>query len=412
MPTILEKLKTAVADQTSLNLRIGKQTLGVYCGVKRSRPYWTLTWYEGATRRRKSTTDAEEVITLASSLADSLAAGVVANAAVISQPEDVAKIPINDLLEFYKKHHPNFKEIHNSPRVREVADEFIASCKTAGRSDRHTQTVKHHLKKFCDFYSDRIAKVSVNDIGSYLHTLSSLKTRLNHRITLAAFFHFAQRRGFLPEGESTAVDRSERPSVKPVEPEILSSEDYNKLLKVCKNPKIKAFLVLGGLCGLRSAEIMRLRWENVREDHIVLNASITKTARRRIAEIPGNAGVWLEDIRKETGFVSYQSQAALYEELHSVCNAADVTWKPNALRHSFASYHLEFHRDPPRTSKTAGHSLRMLETVYAKLVSREDASAWFSIFPPPDNRKRDHNEQQPTPREMHTDLSHRFSHAG
>lgn len=397
MPTILEKLKTAVEDQTSLNLRIGKQTLGVYCGVKRDRPYWTLTWYEGATRRRKSTTDSDEVITLASSLADSLSAGVVVSPTLLSQPEDVARIPINELLEFYKKHHPNFKEIYNSPQVSAVAGDFVASCKTAGRSDRHTQTVRHHLKKFCDFYSDRIAKVSVSDINSYLHTLPSLKTRLNHRITLAAFFHFAQRRGFLPEGVSTAVDRSERPSVKPVEPEILSSQDYNKLLVACTNPKIKVFLVLGGLCGLRSAEILRLRWENVREDHIILNASITKTARRRIAEIPENARAWLEDIRKESGFVSYQSQAALYNELHIVCNEAGVIWKSNALRHSFASYHLEFHRDPPRTSKTAGHSLRMLETVYAKLVSREDASAWFSILPPPENRKRDENEQQQTP---------------
>jgi integrase len=379
--TILEKITQAVNARESITLRVGRQKIGLYCAERSGNPYWTLSWYEGAQRCRKTATEPAKAIRMTEAVAESVATVGRATPSVLGQPSEVASIPLNELLEFYKKHHPDLKETFNAPTVSEIRDEFLSAAKNAGRSQRHLQSLRAHLNKFCLACPKKISQISVEDINPFLQQFAALKTRLNYRITLISFFRFAQRRGFLPTDRLTAAELSDKPSVRPTEPEVFTSEEFARLLKHCDNKKIRAFLVFGGLCGLRSAEIARLRWENVREDHIILGAAITKTARRRVAEIPGNAAAWLEALRETSGPVSYLSPNQLYKKLDALAEAAGVSWKPNALRHSFASYHLEFHRDPPRTSKTAGHSLRMLETVYAKLVSRNDAIAWFSIFP-------------------------------
>jgi integrase len=396
MATNLEKIQNAITARQSIRLRVARQDVALYCGDKKDKPYWTLVWHEGDARRRKSFSQPDDALETARLVVDSMSAGTLASSTLLNQPEDVAQIPIKDLLEFYKLHHPDFREVFNSPTTREVADQLLEASQKNGRSPRHIQTTRHHLTKFCRKCPGKIRAITVEDITEYLHSFDCLKTRLNHRITIISLFRFAQRRGILPEKETTAPERSDRPSVATHEPEILTPEEMVTLLNNCGNRKLRAWLVLGGLCGLRSAEIERLCWEHIKGDHIILGASITKTARRRVAEIPGNAAAWLEDLRQDTGPVSYVSPRALYEELKKLLIKVNIQWKQNALRHSFASYHLEFHRDPPRTSKTAGHSLRILETTYAKLVSREDAVAWFSVFPQP--RINQANEPE-TPRQ-------------
>jgi integrase len=388
MGSNLEKIQNAINARQSIRVRVARQDVSLYCGEKRGEPYWTLVWYEGDARRRKSFSQPDDAIATTRLVVESMSEGTLASSTLLNQPEDVAQIPIDELVNFYKLHHPNFREVFNSPTTREVADQLLDAAKKSGRSKRHLETIRGHLRKFCEKLPRKIRTISVEDVNNYLQNFQCRKTRLNHRITIIALFRFAQRRGILPEKETTAPERSDRPSVVAHEPDILAPEEMAILLNNCANRKLRAWLVFGGLCGLRSSEIERLCWEHVKDDHIILGAAITKTARRRVAEISGNAVAWLEDLRQDSGPVSYLSSKYLYTELHKLLRKLKMEWKSNALRHSFASYHLEFHRDPPRTSKTAGHSLRILETTYAKLVSREDAVAWFSVFPQPRMNQR------------------------
>jgi integrase len=398
--TIIEKISEAATNGENLSLRVCRQPLNLYSLDKRGKPYWVLSWYEGSTRVRKQFAHLRDMLDSAAFVIDSLGNGRAASTA--DEPEELTRVPIRELLEFYKRHHPDLKETFASPDTRKLADEFIVATEKAGRSTRHIQSIRHHLKKFCEKIPDKIRRVSVYNIDDYLHSIKNLKTRLNHRITLIALFRFAQRKGYLDAGV-TAAEQTDRPKTTMVEPEIMEACELETLLKKCTDPRLKAFLILGGFCGLRSAEICRLKWENVKDDHIIIGADITKTARRRIAEIPDNAREWLAPVRKDEGGVCYKSETYLYTQLRELCGVAKVDWKHNALRHSFASYHLEFHRDPPRTSKTAGHSLRILETVYAKLVSREDAIAWFSVFPT--TQRKSHEPTRPKQDSIHI---HRF----
>jgi hypothetical protein len=52
------------------------------------------------------------------------------------------------------------------------------------------------------------------------------------------------------------------------------------------------------------------------------------------------------------------------------------------LRHSFASYHLAYHRDAARTALELGHkSTTLLFTNYRELVTKSDAIRYWAIKP-------------------------------
>ena len=57
-------------------------------------------------------------------------------------------------------------------------------------------------------------------------------------------------------------------------------------------------------------------------------------------------------------------------------------WPNNALRHSFASYHLALHQNAATTALQLGHTdSRLLFEHYRELVHPEDAKAFWEITP-------------------------------
>ena len=61
------------------------------------------------------------------------------------------------------------------------------------------------------------------------------------------------------------------------------------------------------------------------------------------------------------------------------------TWPANALRHSFASYHLAEFKNAAATATELGHtSPAMLYKHYRELVRPDAAAHWWQIAPPKD----------------------------
>jgi integrase len=285
---------------------------------------------------------------------------------------------LETLVAFYNSHHKK-----ETPRLRSVTEDYLKSAISKGNRQRHIDTLKLHHKHLLKFLGNpRIGNVTTKNLDDFLARIKNLKSRLNYRVTVVSLFKFAVAKGSLPK-MATAADGTDRPKPVKPEPEVFSPADMHALL-IGSTGKLRAYLAIGAFSGCRSSEIQRLQWKHIKGDSIHLGPGITKTQRRRMAEISANLSQWLEPLRGEPeDFVTFRSPAALYAATAALCKHTGVTWKPNALRHSFVSYHLELHQNPPRTSKAAGHSLRILETEYLQLVPREKAAAWFDITPTP-----------------------------
>ena len=69
--------------------------------------------------------------------------------------------------------------------------------------------------------------------------------------------------------------------------------------------------------------------------------------------------------------------------LQAIRQAASIdTWPNNAMRHSYATYHLALHQDAPRTAHELGHTgPGMLYRHYRNLATQADARRYFRITP-------------------------------
>jgi hypothetical protein len=72
----------------------------------------------------------------------------------------------------------------------------------------------------------------------------------------------------------------------------------------------------------------------------------------------------------------------LNDQLVALCKAADIKWKRNALRHSYASYRLALIQDAAKVALEMGNSPAILFKHYRELVTPDQATGWFEIVPP------------------------------
>lgn len=392
------KIESAIREGVSVSVRVGERKIKVYKsgGVK---PRFTVVWYSGRERKRFETTDPDTAFQKAKKVVEAFAASEETSSYANINHERIKEflqadtlldgVNLIELAKFYREHSQN-----QMISVSDACEAFEASI--VDRSAKHKKSVKGHLKKFKETFSGPIQKVTVAALDEYLLTMPHPKTRKNHRGTICSVFKFAQRKGFLPHGQ-TVADRTESPRTEPADPPTLSPTDLEKLLNGCEDKKLKAFLAVGAFSGIRSAEIQRLRWKDIKDDCVILGSDKTKTKRRRLAEVAENLKMWLNDLRgKEDDLITYpeKKQSYLYKRLAKLCENQGVQWGHNSLRHTFVSAHLEIHKDPPRTCKTSGHSLETLLTSYLKLIPLDQAKAWFEIKPKePDTENKSNGKE-------------------
>ena len=133
---------------------------------------------------------------------------------------------------------------------------------------------------------------------------------------------------------------------------ILTVDETERLLENAP-AELVPYIAIGAFAGLRRAELERLDWKEVdlQSDLIEVTASKAKSARRRFVRIQPNLAKWLQPYVQAAGNVTPPNYREL---LDSAREAAGIhEWPQNALRHSFASYHLAKFKDTPRAGVRA-----------------------------------------------------------
>jgi integrase len=189
---------------------------------------------------------------------------------------------------------------------------------------------------------------------------------------------FAVRRGYATANVIQLVDKT---SVVRDHVPTFSIEQLTKLLAAAP-PDYLPVLAIGAFAGLRPEEINKLTWEDLdfNERTIRVNASAAKTRKKRFAEISDNLQAWLQLYPGRTGPVALPNLQKLRRATMKAANIGK--WPPDVLRHSFASAHYAFHRDPARTAVIMGHrDQNMLLTHYRDLMRPSEAAKYWQIAP-------------------------------
>src|SRR5262249_26919647 len=236
----------------------------------------------------------------------------------------------------------------------QLVRELLKAKEADGVSERHLRDIRIRLGLFAEkFDSKMVATITRKEIDDWLRSLPfSPLTRNHYRALLVLAFNFAVRSGYATENPAADAAKAK---VRSKAPGILNVNETAQLLEAA-TPDVLPYIAIGLFAGLRRAELERLDWSNIDFDSglIEVTAQNSKTATRRLVTIESNLREWLMPLRKRKGGVTPESNfRRSLEQARKTAGIAD--WPDNALRHSFASYHLAHFNNAAVTALQLGH---------------------------------------------------------
>jgi len=180
-------------------------------------------------------------------------------------------------------------------------------------SERYLKDLRLRLGRFAADFPKHICDVTTPDIQDWLDRLGlSNRSYANYRTVLHTLFVFAVARGLVADNP---VKATQPVKADDVAIQIFTPSEMRKLLAAASGEFLPS-IVLGAFAGLRSAEIKRLTWDDIRlaERHIVVGKDKSKTASRRIVPIWENCATWLAPYAGHAGAVWGGGYSQFYAE--------------------------------------------------------------------------------------------------
>ena len=287
---------------------------------------------------------------------------------------------IDDAVAHYVAH---LKASEKSCTAVQLVKELLAAKKTDGVSERHLGDLRYRLSVFANAFDGKpVATITRAEIDDWLRSLPvSPLTRNNYRQRTALAFNFAMRRGY---ATSNPAEGAAKAKVVSEPPGILSVNEAARLLEAAA-PNVLPYIAIGLFAGLRAAELERLDWSEIdfESDLIEVTAAKAKTAQRRFVKMQPNLREWLLPHRKHKGNVRPQDRFEFRQSFKQARKDAGIKqWPDNALRHSFASYHLAHFNDAALTALQMGHrDSRVTFAHYRELVKPKEAERYWQLQP-------------------------------
>jgi integrase len=292
---------------------------------------------------------------------------------------------IRDATSHYLAH---LKAAEKSCTAEQLVKELLKAKKADGVGERQLDTLRSRLSVFADEFDGKlVATISTREIDDWLRSLDvGPRTRNHYRAATLLAFNFARRAGYAVENPAEGAAKAK---VLGAPPGILTVEQTSALV-VNAEPEILPYIAIGLFAGLRRAELERLDWSEVdfESNLIEITAQKAKTAARRFVTLQPNLRAWLLPLRQLKGNVTPSPERFRQLFPHARTAAGIRDWPDNALRHSFASYHLAHFKNAASTALELGHhDSRVTFAHYRELVKPREAARYWQIRPVGKGRK-------------------------
>ena len=268
-------------------------------------------------------------------------------------------------------------------RFDQMAQEYLKYAK-ANKRPRTYETYEGHMKKLSNYFKKTmLSKISPWMIERYMehrreeNPKISNKMLINELFTLSALFTLAVKWDYVKENP---VKRIEKPKYVRPEMKFFTKAEIVMIMANCSR-HLKGIILLGLTTGMRSSEILNLKWENVDMENGIVHIRCdetftTKNRKNRIAPIVPDLknevlflkSNWVDPLsdkvyprqghqltyvfcHKNGERIGYFSQG--FKKLMKRLCIEKAT--PHTMRHTFITYHSNY-GDPFLTRIIAGHS--------------------------------------------------------
>jgi len=238
---------------------------------------------------------------------------------------------------------------------------------------QHITALKGH---FADRYIDEIRKAHVAEFVAQKKR-DGLKTPTIRRYlaTLSSLFSFAERSGWLNQNPLSRFDKRSLPE-SPPRTRFLSREEYRRLLAAAPR-HLKPIIEMAVETGLRSEELLGLKWGQIDLDRREIQLVVTKSKQPRVVPLSDRAvAVFVATSRiGDSPFVFTNPRTGnryktVKRSFQAACRRSGIEdFRFHDLRHTFASWAVQNGADLYRLSRILGHSTLQMTTRYAHLAT-------------------------------------------
>lgn len=150
-------------------------------------------------------------------------------------------------------------------------------------------------------------------------------------------------------------------------------------------------MAIAAFAGLRTSEIFRLEWTDVKWGHKIITVRRAVAKKVRVARMVPMSDcllAWLAPWREERGPIyraepSWRSLEARHERaIAALEKATGIPWEINALRHSYGSHRLALVKSIDQVALEMGNSPAKVREHYHDPKTEGEAKAYFGILPP------------------------------
>jgi integrase/recombinase XerD len=193
--------------------------------------------------------------------------------------------------------------------------------------------------------------------------------------TLSSLYTFAERSGWIAQNPLVRFDKRSLPEAAP-RTRFLTREEYRRLLAAADR-HLRPIIEMAIATGLRSEELLTLKWSQVDLDRREVRLEQTKSKRPRVVPLSDRAVAILVARRyldhspfAFTNPATDRPYRNIRSSFHAACRRAGIgDFRFHDLRHTFASWAVQNGMDLYRLSRILGHSTLQMTTRYAHLAT-------------------------------------------
>jgi integrase len=187
----------------------------------------------------------------------------------------------------------------------------------------------------------------------------AIKTRNRHLGYIKNIFGMAKEWKLIVENPFEDVGAFNNPKKEKIE--ILTSDEMSRFLSALDRDWLP-FFAISAFTGLRSDEVGRLDWNEIKLERSLIDLPPTKSknGRRKLEEISANLLAILSPFVRAEGPVKPANRKLSHARSKASHAAGIVPWKQNCIRHSFCSYGVAA-KGLEWTAIQADHDIKMLK---------------------------------------------------
>ena len=268
-----------------------------------------------------------------------------------------------------------------SPVIERAVAEYLEEKHAAGLRAKSLEGTRSHLNRLTRTFAGRtVNSINTADLAALLIEIGATGTTWNNwRRAWATFFNWCAARHYCPENPARAISVAR---IDDHPPGILTVPQVRALIKATVKiaPELVPYFTVAAFAGLRRAELDRLDASAIGDDLIHVSARAAKMRAQRYVTVAPNLRAWL-DAYPPSAHLQPLTPMTFRRRFEAVQSEAHIdAWPQNALRHSFASYHLAYHQNAALTAHELGHTdADLLFRHYRNLVTHAAAKEYWSI---------------------------------